>query len=79
MEVQSSRHKSNRLRLEDKVALVTGAAGAIGFGIADRLMNAGAVTVIADIDTDATIEFKKTHQRCPYRHCNYSCSLFTSP
>jgi len=36
--------------LEGQVALVTGAAGAIGFGIADRLLAAGAVVVISDID-----------------------------
>jgi rhamnose utilization protein RhaD (predicted bifunctional aldolase and dehydrogenase)/NAD(P)-dependent dehydrogenase (short-subunit alcohol dehydrogenase family) len=36
--------------LEGKIALVTGAAGAIGFGIADRLLAAGAVVVISDID-----------------------------
>ncbi|MCP4345572.1 MAG: bifunctional aldolase/short-chain dehydrogenase [Desulfobacterales bacterium] len=36
--------------LQGQTALVTGAGGAIGFGIADRLMNAGAVVVLADID-----------------------------
>ncbi len=36
--------------LEGKIALVTGAAGAIGFGIADRLLAAGAAVVISDID-----------------------------
>ena len=36
--------------LEGQVALVTGAAGAIGFGITDRLLAAGAVVVISDID-----------------------------
>jgi rhamnose utilization protein RhaD (predicted bifunctional aldolase and dehydrogenase)/NAD(P)-dependent dehydrogenase (short-subunit alcohol dehydrogenase family) len=36
--------------LEGKIALVTGAAGAIGFGIADRLLDTGAAVVISDID-----------------------------
>lgn len=36
--------------LRDKVALVTGAAGGIGGGIADVLAEAGATVVIADID-----------------------------
>ncbi len=37
--------------LEGQVAVVTGAGGAIGFGIADRLLHAGAVVAISDIDT----------------------------
>jgi rhamnose utilization protein RhaD (predicted bifunctional aldolase and dehydrogenase)/NAD(P)-dependent dehydrogenase (short-subunit alcohol dehydrogenase family) len=36
--------------LEGKIALVTGAAGAIGFGIADRLLAAGATVAVSDID-----------------------------
>ncbi len=36
--------------LQGQVALVTGGAGAIGFGIADRLLASGAVVVLADID-----------------------------
>ncbi|MFZ5563320.1 MAG: bifunctional aldolase/short-chain dehydrogenase [Thermodesulfobacteriota bacterium] len=38
------------LPLEGQAALVTGAAGAIGFGVADRLLAAGAVVVAADLD-----------------------------
>ena len=38
------------LPLEGQVAVITGAGGAIGFGIADRLMAAGAVVAISDID-----------------------------
>ncbi|MGK5093482.1 bifunctional aldolase/short-chain dehydrogenase [Deltaproteobacteria bacterium TL4] len=38
------------LPLQGQVALITGAGGAIGFGIADRLLAAGAVVVLADID-----------------------------
>ncbi len=36
--------------LQGKIGLVTGAAGAIGFGIADRLLAAGAAVVVSDID-----------------------------
>lgn len=38
--------------LQGQIALVTGAGGAIGFGIADRLLHAGAVVVLTDIDED---------------------------
>ncbi len=38
------------LALQGQVALITGAGGAIGFGIADRLLASGAVVVISDID-----------------------------
>ena len=44
--------------LTGQVALVTGAGGAIGFGIADTLMAAGAVVVISDIDEP---RLKKVH------------------
>lgn len=36
--------------LQGQVAIVTGGAGAIGFGIADRLLAAGAVVILSDID-----------------------------
>ncbi|MBT8373756.1 MAG: SDR family NAD(P)-dependent oxidoreductase, partial [Deltaproteobacteria bacterium] len=36
--------------LQGQVALITGGAGAIGFGIADRLLASGAVVVLSDID-----------------------------
>jgi len=36
--------------LQGQAALVTGAGGAIGYGIADRLLASGAVVVISDID-----------------------------
>jgi len=44
--------------LTGQVALVTGAGGAIGFGIADALMAAGAMVVISDIDEP---RLKKVH------------------
>lgn len=36
--------------LQGQTALITGAAGAIGLGVADRLLAAGAVVTLADID-----------------------------
>ncbi len=39
--------------LQDKVVLVTGAAGGIGRAIAERFAGAGAVVVVNDIDADA--------------------------
>ena len=47
---QKKLKKQSALPLEGKIALVTGAAGAIGFGIADRLLAAGAAVVVSDID-----------------------------
>ena len=40
--------------LQGQVALITGAGGAIGFGIADRLLAAGAAVVLSDIDDSRT-------------------------
>ena len=42
--------RTSPLLLQGQVALVTGGAGAIGFGIADRLLAAGAVVILSDID-----------------------------
>jgi rhamnose utilization protein RhaD (predicted bifunctional aldolase and dehydrogenase)/NAD(P)-dependent dehydrogenase (short-subunit alcohol dehydrogenase family) len=36
--------------LQGQIALITGGGGAIGFGIADRLLAAGAAVVLSDID-----------------------------
>lgn len=38
------------LSLEGQIAIVTGAGGAIGLGIADRLLAAGAVVTLTDVD-----------------------------
>jgi rhamnose utilization protein RhaD (predicted bifunctional aldolase and dehydrogenase)/NAD(P)-dependent dehydrogenase (short-subunit alcohol dehydrogenase family) len=44
--------KSGSSALQGQVAVITGAAGAIGFGIAKQLLNHGAVVVLADIHQD---------------------------
>jgi rhamnose utilization protein RhaD (predicted bifunctional aldolase and dehydrogenase)/NAD(P)-dependent dehydrogenase (short-subunit alcohol dehydrogenase family) len=52
--------------LQGQVAVVTGGGGAIGFGIADRLLAAGAAVVISDIDETRlkTVE-AVLRRRCP--------------
>lgn len=47
---QKKVEKGLLLPLQGQTAIVTGGAGAIGYGIADRLAAAGAVVVISDID-----------------------------
>ncbi|HPR08368.1 MAG TPA: SDR family NAD(P)-dependent oxidoreductase, partial [Denitromonas sp.] len=41
------------MQLNDKVSLITGAAGGIGLGIAKRFIAAGSKVAIADINMDA--------------------------
>ena len=40
---------SNGKRLNGRVAVITGAAQGIGFGIAERLASEGALTILADV------------------------------
>ena len=47
---QKKLHRPCALELRGQVAIITGGGGAIGFGIADRLLAAGASVVISDID-----------------------------
>lgn len=49
LQLKKMKNRSFNL-LEGQVALVTGAAGAIGFGIAKQLLRAGAAVVLADIN-----------------------------
>ena len=48
--LQQNKLKADRLPLEGQIALVTGAGGVIGYGIADKLLQAGACVVLADIN-----------------------------
>ena len=54
-------------RLQGQVAVITGAGGAIGFGIADRLLAAGAAVVLSDIDESRT---RKVSSILKERHVN---------
>src|SRR4051794_41666088 len=54
------------LRLDGKVAVVTGAARGIGRAIAERLSEAGASVIVTDVDVDALSE---TIHALPGEHC----------
>lgn len=61
------------MSLENKVAIVTGAAQGIGFAVAKRFVSDGAKVVIADVDDakgEAAVEDLKTHGEVMYIHCN---------
>jgi len=47
---QKKLHRASPPITQGQVAVITGGAGAIGFGITDRLLAAGAAVVISDID-----------------------------
>src|SRR6476661_5848162 len=52
----SDRSMQSLLRLDERVAVVTGAARGLGRAIAERLAEAGAAIVIADIDEQGARE-----------------------
>jgi rhamnose utilization protein RhaD (predicted bifunctional aldolase and dehydrogenase)/NAD(P)-dependent dehydrogenase (short-subunit alcohol dehydrogenase family) len=47
---QKKLEKANRLLLQGQIAVITGGGGAVGLGIADRLLAHGAAVVLCDID-----------------------------
>jgi len=54
------------MRLDDRVAVITGAAKGIGAGIAERFVEAGAAVVILDVDGDGAAAMAvKLSQRGP--------------
>ena len=57
--------KTSPLPLQGHMAIVTGGAGAMGYGIADRLLAAGAVVMISDIDEP---RLKKVHSMLASRY-----------
>ncbi len=61
------------MSLENKVAIVTGAARGIGFAVAKRFVMDGAKVVIADVDDDAgqaAVEDLQKLGEATYIHCN---------
>lgn len=63
------------MSLENKVAIITGAARGIGFAVAKRFVADGAKVVIADVDDDAgeaAAEDLKSLGEAMYIHCNVS-------
>ncbi|GAA0776813.1 3-oxoacyl-ACP reductase FabG [Roseibium denhamense] len=66
------------MSLENKVAIVTGAARGIGFAVAKRFVMDGAKVVIADVDDQAGEEAVKDLQSlgdAMYVHCNVAQRL----
>ena len=47
------------MRLQDKIAIITGAAGAIGSAIAVRFVEEGATIFLCDLDESKGVELEK--------------------
>ena len=47
------------MRLQDKIAIITGAAGAIGSAIAVRFAEEGATVFLCDLDKSKGVELEK--------------------
>lgn len=54
------------MRLENKISIITGAAGGIGLAIAEKFHQEGATVIIADIDESKGNETAKTLQRASF-------------
>ncbi len=64
--------------LKDKVAIITGGAGGIGYAIAERYLQEGAKVVIADIDTEKGEKAASTLAQSGdthFVHCNVAEKL----
>lgn len=60
------------MRLEGKVAIITGGADGIGLACAERFVAEGAKVVIGDIADDKGEAAAKRLQDCVFRHCDVS-------
>lgn len=60
----------NRGRLENKIAIITGAARGIGFGIAQKFLDEGAIVVIADILDEGLKAAKQLGDCCEFYKIN---------
>ncbi len=66
------------ISLEGKVAVVTGAASGIGFGIAKRLAQSGANVALLDINEEAGLQREKEIQKLDAKAKFYRCNVTSS-
>src|SRR5690606_31637494 len=66
--------RSTAMKLDDRIAIVTGAASGIGLATARRLAEAGATVMLGDIDDargeQAAADLRAAGLRADYAHCN---------